>query len=43
MKTVDDLIDAWHHGQTDKPLPEYLGMTEEQYADFVVNGLGYLY
>jgi hypothetical protein len=32
---VDDAVDEWHTGSFDCTLPEYLGMTREQYAAWV--------
>ncbi|MEV4127113.1 hypothetical protein [Nocardia sp. NPDC049707] len=34
---IDDLIDEWQHGNgLSVSLPEFLGMTEDQYARFVM-------
>jgi hypothetical protein len=35
---LDDRIDAWHRSDSKQPLHEFLGMTEAQYAAWVVNG-----
>jgi len=29
---IDDYVEAWHKGKSEKPLPEFLGMTEKEYA-----------
>lgn len=35
----DDKIEEWHTGDSKQTLAEYLGMTPEQYAAYVENGL----
>lgn len=32
---IDDRVDEWHKGDSELPLHEYLGMTWEEYSDFV--------
>ncbi len=34
-KDIDDKIDEWHKGDSNLPLHEFLGMTEEEYAKWV--------
>lgn len=34
---VDDWIDAWHVRPSDAPLHDWLGLTPDEYAEFVVN------
>lgn len=34
---IDDATDRWHQNPEGKELHEYLGMTEEEYADWVKN------
>ena len=34
-RTVDDMIDDWHNGDSDLELHEYLGMSLEEYENFV--------
>jgi hypothetical protein len=33
--TIDDVVDEWHRGTSPLPLSEYLGMTHEEYADWL--------
>jgi len=33
---VDDRIDRWHDGDSKAELHEHLGMTQEEYANFVL-------
>lgn len=37
MHEVDDYVEAWHDGDDERPLHEFLGLTEEEYAIFVVS------
>lgn len=37
MKSVDDLIDEWHEGNSNLPLHEFLGMTKEEYNKWIIN------
>ena len=32
---IDDFIDRWHEAPAGQELPEYLGMTEQEYARWV--------
>lgn len=34
-ENIDDLIDMWHESDSELPLHTYLGLTEEQYAEWV--------
>jgi hypothetical protein len=34
-KSIDDIIDEWHKGDSDLELHEYLGMSLEEYGKFV--------
>ncbi len=34
-KTIDDLIDEWHEVDNDLELHEYLGMSLEEYNNFI--------
>jgi hypothetical protein len=34
-KDVDDYIEAWHTGDSEEPLHDFLGLTREEYAAFV--------
>lgn len=34
---VDDWIDRWHEGDSDKSLHDYLGMTWEEYSNFALS------
>jgi hypothetical protein len=35
---VDALVEEWHNGAgKDRPLHEFLGMTKEQYAEWIKN------
>ena len=34
-KTIDDLIEEWHDGDSSLELYEYLGMSLEEYKKFV--------
>ena len=36
LEDIDDRIDAWHRGNSKQPLHEFLGMSEEEYAAWVV-------
>jgi hypothetical protein len=36
-QNIDDFIDAWHEGTSAIPLSEYLGMTTEEYADWIAH------
>lgn len=38
---LDDKIDKWHLSDQDVPLHEYLGMTWEEYCEFVLKGMPY--
>jgi hypothetical protein len=35
---IDDRIDEWHRSNSKQPLHEFLGVAEEEYAAWVVNG-----
>ena len=35
---IDDYIDRWHEGDSDKPLHEYLGLTFDEYSDWLTTG-----
>ena len=35
MKNIDDKIELWHTGTGDMPLHEYLGMTWDEYSEWV--------
>lgn len=35
---MDNLIDAWHDGDSNLPLHEYLGMTQAEYHEWVRAG-----
>jgi hypothetical protein len=34
---IDDYVDAWHQGMSAVPLSEYLGMTLEEYATWLMH------
>lgn len=34
---IDDFVHQWHVNESDKSLPDYLGMTETEYAHWVEN------
>lgn len=35
----EDYVEAWHEGDSDEPLHEFLGLTREEYASIVERGL----
>jgi hypothetical protein len=35
---LDELIDAWHDGDDTMPLPEFLGVTSDEYKQWVETG-----
>lgn len=35
---IDALIEAWHTGDSDIPLHEYLGLTWQEYLDWLKTG-----
>lgn len=35
---IDDRIDEWHRSNSKQPLHEFLGMSAEEYAAWVVGG-----
>ncbi len=35
---LQDRVDAWHAADTEMSLPEWLGMTDEEYARWVETG-----
>ena len=35
---VDDYVEEWHFGHFDISLSEFLGMTDEEYGRWMVNG-----
>ncbi len=35
LSEIDDYIDLWHDSNTELSLPEFLGMTKEEYTLFV--------
>jgi hypothetical protein len=35
VSEIDDYIDAWHDGEGTRSLPEFLGLTDEEYAIWV--------
>ena len=37
-EVIDDLIDEWHEGDSELPLHEFLGWTEEEYKAWVEFG-----
>ena len=37
--TIDDLIEYWHTHETGNSLPEFLGMTDSEYEDFVKHNI----
>lgn len=37
-ENIDELIEAWHTGNSKESLHEYLGLTFEQYAHWVQTG-----
>lgn len=37
LDDIHDFIDRWHDSDSDVALPEFLGMTEEQYHAWVVD------
>ena len=37
---IDDVIEQWHTGDAQCSLPEFLGLTEAEYAIFVENTYG---
>lgn len=38
-KNIDDLIDQWHNGDSELSLHEYLGMTVEEYEEWMKGNL----
>ena len=32
---IDDYVDQWHEGESDRPLHTFLGMTREEYGAWV--------
>jgi DNA-directed RNA polymerase specialized sigma subunit len=38
VEAIDDFVDAWHESDSDLEIYEYLGMTEEEYGEWVMNG-----
>ena len=36
-RTIDDYVDQWHEGASDKLLHAFLGMTREEYGAWVAN------
>jgi len=34
-ESIDNFIDQWHEGNGSETLPDYLGMTEDEYALWV--------
>lgn len=36
-EALDDAVEEWHGAETDLGLPEWLGMTGEQYAGWVMD------
>jgi hypothetical protein len=39
---INDRIDEWHNGAGDQSLREHLGMTQEEYVEFVCHPEAYL-
>ena len=37
--SVDDKIEYWHNHETGNSLIEFLGMTEQEYFDFCMDGI----
>ncbi len=37
LDDIDDFVDAWHDGDIDVPLHQYLGMTDEEYRLFLAD------
>ena len=35
IERIDDWVDRWRHEETGKSLPDFLGMSEKQYAEWV--------
>ena len=35
LEDIDDFIDAWHNGDSEEELYEYLGLTRDEYALYV--------
>lgn len=35
LSEIENYIEAWHLSDLEKPLPEYLGLTEKEYSDYV--------
>jgi hypothetical protein len=40
IDAVDDYIDAWHNGDSNVSLQDYLGMTDEEFDLFVTTSDG---
>ncbi|PLS19422.1 hypothetical protein CVD28_03125 [Bacillus sp. M6-12] len=39
LEKIDDYIEEWHNGDSDKELHEFLGLTWEQYSIYVKDGV----
>lgn len=35
---IDDYVEMWHNGQSDDSLHQFLGMTWDQYSQWVMHG-----
>lgn len=35
VNEIDDYIDAWHMGDSGMPISEFLGMTREEYYEWI--------
>lgn len=37
LEDIDDFVSAWHEGDSEVPLHEFLGMTHEEYSYWIVD------
>lgn len=38
IAVIDEWVDLWHKGSFDQPLKEFLGLTDEEYQNWLVGG-----
>lgn len=42
FEKIDDFVDEWHEGDSELPIHEYLGLSEQEYAMWVETTDGFL-
>lgn len=39
LDELDRMVDEWHRGSSECPIEDHLGMTRDEYSDYVESGI----